>query len=110
MNSVGPVGKYEIINKTVTGKVIYIDSFGNIITNIDGDSFRQVLNYDKKIMLFIGDKRLEMPFCKSYNFVKKGEFLTTIGSSNLLEISINQGNAEKELKIKPDEDLKILLD
>ena len=103
-------GKFEIINKTVTGKIIYIDSFGNIITNIDGDSFSQVLNYDKNIMLFIGDKRLEIPFSKSYDFVKKGEFLATIGSSNLLEISLNQGNAAKKLQVKPDEDIKILFD
>jgi len=103
-------GKFEIINKTATGKIIYIDSFGNIITNIDGDSFRQVLNYDKKIMLFIGEKQLKIPFSKSYNFVKKGEFLVTIGSSNLLEISLNKGNAAKKLQVKPDDDIKILFD
>ena len=102
--------KFEIINKTATGKIIYIDSFGNIITNIDGDSFRQVLNYDKKIMLFIGEKQLKIPFSKSYNFVKKGEFLVTIGSSNLLEISLNKGNAAKKLQVKPDDDIKILFD
>lgn len=103
-------GKFEIKNKIVTGKIIYIDSFGNVISNIAGDSFRQVINYDKKIMAFIGDKRLEIPFCKSYNFVKKGEFLATIGSNDLLEISLNQGNAAKKLRVKPDDDIKILFD
>ena len=103
-------GKYEIREKTATGNIIYIDSFGNIITNIEGASFRQVLNYDKKIMLFIGDKRLEIPFIRAYNFVKKGEFLATIGSSDLLEISLNQGNAAKKLRVKPDDDIKILFD
>ena len=103
-------GKYKLREKTVTGNIIYIDSFGNIITNIDGVNFKKVLNYDKKIMLFIGDKRLEIPFIKSYNFVKKGEFLATIGSSELLEISLNQGNAAKKLKIKPDDEIKILFD
>ena len=101
-------GKYEIREKTVTGNIIYIDSFGNIITNIDGITFRNLLDYDKKIMLFIGDKRLKIPFNKSYNFVKKGEFLATIGSSDLLEISINKGNAAKKLGIKPDDQIKIL--
>ena len=101
-------GKYEIRDKSATGKIIYIDSFGNIITNIDSISLKNFLNFDGKIMLFIGDKQLEIPFVKTYDFVKKGEFLATIGSSNLLEISLNQGNAAKKLRIKPDDDIKIL--
>jgi len=101
-------GNYEITDKTATGKIIYIDSFGNIITNIDGIRLKQVLSYDKRIMLFLGDKQLEIPFVKSYNFVKDGEILATVGSSNLLEIALNQGNANKKLGVKPFEDIKIL--
>lgn len=102
-------GRSEITDKTATGKIIYIDSFGNIITNIDGIILKQVLNYDKKIMLFIGDKQLEIPFVKSYNFVKKGELLVTIGSSNFFEIALNQGNAGKKLNVKEDDEVKILI-
>ena len=40
--------------------------------------------------------------------VKKDETLATIGSSNYLEISINQGNAAKKLGVKPDDEIKIL--
>lgn len=103
-------GKFEIRDKTVTGKAIYIDSFGNIVTNIDGDSIKHVISADKKIMLFIGDKRLEIPFVKSYNFVKEGEFLVTVGSSDLLEISLNKGSAAKKLNVKLKDDIKILFD
>jgi S-adenosylmethionine hydrolase len=101
-------GKFEITDKTATGKIIYVDSFGNIITNINGFRLRQVLGYDKKIMLSAGGKRLEIPFVKSYNFVKKGELLATIGSSNLFEIALNQGDAGKKLGVKPDDEVKIL--
>lgn len=101
-------GTPEITNKTATGKIIYIDSFGNIITNIDGSKLRKILDFDKKIMLFIGDKRKEIKFVKSYGFVKKGEILATIGSSNRLEISMNQENASSKLGVKPDDEIKIL--
>lgn len=101
-------GRGGITDKTATGKVVYIDRFGNIIVNIDGIRLREVLGYDKKIMLFIGDKREEMMFAKSYNFVKKGQLLATVGSSNYLEIGVNQGNAAEKLKVKPDEKIKIL--
>jgi len=101
-------GNFEINNKTIIGKVIYIDGFGNIITNINGFALKQILNFDKKIVLFIGKKKFLIPFVKSYNFVKPKKLLATIGSSNYLEIALNQSNAAKKLGIKPDCKIKIL--
>ena len=50
----------------------------------------------------------EALFVKSYNFVKNGEILVTIGSTNLLEIALNQDSAAKKLGVKPDDEIKIL--
>jgi len=102
------LGKPEINPKYATGNVIFIDTFGNIITNIDGVTIQEHLNFDTKIMVFLGKEEHEIPFVKSYNYVKKGEMLATIGSNNLLELCLNQGNAAKKLNIKPDESIKIL--
>jgi len=101
-------GNYNITDNSATGKVVYIDSFGNIVTNIDGSRLNQVLNFNKRITLLIEDRDLKIQFVKSYGFVKKSELLATIGSSNLLEIALNQGNAAKKLGIKPDDEVKIL--
>jgi S-adenosylmethionine hydrolase len=101
-------GRGEINDKTATGKVIYIDRFGNIITNIEGIKLVEVLGYGKKIMVSIGDKQKEVIFVKSYGFVKKGQILATIGSSNYIEIGINKGDAAEKLNVKPDEEIKIL--
>jgi S-adenosylmethionine hydrolase len=101
-------GHGDITDKSATGNIIYIDRFGNAITNINGMRLREVLSYDKKIMMFAGNKQKETMFVKSYNFVKKGQLLTTIGSSNYLEIGVNQGNAAKKLALKQDDDIKIL--
>ena len=101
-------GQGEIRENAATGKVIYIDRFGNIITNITGETLSKGLAYNKNIMVFIGEKCTEIPFVKSYGFVKKREMLATIGSSNLLEIGINQGNAAKKLSIKEDDKVEIL--
>jgi len=100
-------GNFEINNETAKGKVIYIDRFGNIITNINGFALKQVLSLDKKILLFIGKKKFEIPFVKSYNFVKPGNLLATISSSNYLEIALNQGDAAEKLVVKPDSEIKI---
>jgi S-adenosylmethionine hydrolase len=53
-------------------------------------------------------KKFEIPIVKSYNFVKPGSLLVTIGSSNYLEIALNQGDAAKKLLVKPDDQIKIL--
>lgn len=101
-------GKCKITDKTATGQVIYVDHFGNIITNIDSKALRKVLNYDSKIMAFIGDKKQKLSFVKSYNYIRKGQMLATIGSSNFLEIDKNQGNASKKFKVKPGDSVKIM--
>jgi S-adenosylmethionine hydrolase len=103
-------GGFKISNKSANGKVIYIDSFGNIITNIIGNQLRNILDYNNKIMLEIDGKQKTLPFVKSYNFVKKGQYLLTINSSNMMEIGINQGNATQKLGVKPGSDIKIFFD
>ena len=102
------LGKPIIEKSSATGKIIHIDKFGNIITNIDGINLRKVLDFDKKIMIFIGQKQKEIPFLKSYAYIRKNSYLATIGSSNFFEIGINQGNAAKKLDVKIDDDIKIL--
>lgn len=102
-------GKTEILNQRIVGKIIYIDSFGNIVTNIDGEVLKKHFDFNKKIGIYVKRKRKEIFFVKSYGFVEKGEFLGTIGSSNLFEISINQGNAREKLGVKTGDEIKILL-
>ena len=103
-------GRGDIKDNTVIGKVIYVDRFGNVITNINKDILPKDFEFNKKIRLSLGRNFKEMPFVKSYDFVKKGGILATYGSSNFLEIGINQGNAAKKLSIKENDKLKIIFD
>jgi len=100
-------GEASVSKRDITGKVVYFDHFGNIITNIDGTSVKETFEYNKKIKLYINNKQKEAIFVKSYGFAKKGQLIATIGSSNFLEISINQGNAAQKLNVKPDDKIKI---
>jgi len=101
-------GKGKITDRTATGKIIHIDRFGNIVTNIEGIRLIDFLEDGMKLMVFIGDKQQEISFVKSYGFVEKRKLLATVGSSNLVEIGMNQGNAAKVLDVKPDDEIKIL--
>lgn len=103
-------GEAKITSRAATGKIIYIDSFGNIITNIKGYQLSSILDYNNKNTVVIGGIKRRLPFVKSYNFVKKGQYLVTINSSNMIEIGINQGIAAKKLGVKSDDEIKILFD
>ena len=98
----------DVSDKMAVGKIVYVDRFGNLITNIDGGRLLEHLDYGEKIMVFVGRRSEEMFFVKSYGFVKKGDMLATIGGSGVLEISINQGNAAEKLDAKEDDEIKIL--
>lgn len=102
-------GQGKIKDNTAIGTVIHIDRFGNIITNLEWNTLLERVKFEKNIMLFSGKKCIKLPFVKSYGFVKKNQILATIGSGNLLEIGINQGNAAKKLGVKLDDKLEMLL-
>jgi len=100
-------GKGELRENTVIGNVIHIDRFGNIITNLNKDIILNAMDFNKNIKVFIGSKCLEIPFVKSYGYVKNKSTLATIGSCNFFEIGINQGNAAKKLSIKEEDKIEI---
>lgn len=76
------------------GNVLFIDPFGNIITNISSD----IVNLKYGNILDI--QGIKMTFVISYGIGKEGELLALIGSHGYLEIAVNQGNAAALLNIK----------
>ncbi len=101
-------GQAKVSDQSALGNVIFIDRFGTIITNIPGSSIQKALPFDSKVLVRVGKKQMELPFVKSYGYVKKGEMLITVGSSNMVEIGMNQGDAAKKLGIKLDDVVKVL--
>jgi len=94
--------KPKIYKKRIEGEIIYIDGFGNIVTNIYREILEKIsINEGRTIKITFNDKTEKiLKICKAYNEVKEGEFLAIIGSGDFLEISINLGNAAKKLNIK----------
>ena len=97
----------ELTDKYVSGRVLYIDDFGNIISNISKHMLQKYLEIGKKVKIYIGKNRKEIPFVKTYSDVKKGAFLIANSSSGYLEISANQIKASDILKVKLGEKIKI---
>jgi len=91
----------------IVGNIMYIDRFGNLITNIPSEILPNDVE-QKETTLISGESRWEhLPFVSSYGFVKPGDVLLTTGSNSFLEISINQGNAAQTLMIKEDDEIEL---
>lgn len=74
-------------NNSIEGEIIFIDPFGNIVTNISPGTF------DFKCGDILDIQGIKIPFLNSYGSCNEGDFLALIGSHGYLEIAINQGNA-----------------
>lgn len=76
----------EIIGNDIIGKVIDIDSFGNLVTNIPSEMV------DRDVTIVICGRTIK-GLSRSYADVLEKQPLTYIGSSGYLEVAINKGNA-----------------
>ena len=94
--------KYAKITKrrnALTGEVIHVDGFGNIVTNVREEDC-DLVGVKKTVDLKLEDNRLKLKLCKAYSEVKAQQPLVIIGSHNFLEISINQGNAAENFQTR----------
>jgi S-adenosylmethionine hydrolase len=76
------------------GEVVHLDHFGNAITNLPAS--RVLASGATKVT--VGGKSVPLREC--YADVPRGKPVAVIGSSGLLEIAINGGNAESKLNVR----------
>ena len=93
-----PIPRPEVRDNTIIGQVIWIDSFGNLVTNISHEIL-ELLEERNSVIICAGNAEINH-LNRSYAESAVGEALAIVGSFNRLEISINQGNAAQTLGLK----------
>jgi S-adenosylmethionine hydrolase len=96
-----PVPLLSSDEKLLAGEIISIDHFGNLITNIDQETF-EIFTGKKKsgtVVIGLGSSRIQ-GVSESYDTVKMGDPLAIFGSRNLLEISVNQADASSYFRAR----------
>ncbi|KGE15337.1 SAM hydrolase/SAM-dependent halogenase family protein [Sphingobacterium deserti] len=93
-------------HSTIKGHVSYIDSFGNVISNISKELFNDVQNGRSFKLHFKRNETINR-LSWHYNEVPEGEKLCLFGISNFLEIAINKGHASRLLGLHQDEIIMI---
>lgn len=82
----------------VQGWVMHIDRYGNLVTNIPESVIQEHVN-KHRYKIYVGNTILKTISC-SFSDVQDGEPVALIGSSGMLEIAINKGNAEQMLGVE----------
>lgn len=92
---------------SINGRIMYIDSFGNLITNIRKEDIER-FNIDiNNIYIEYRKKEFINKIVKNYADVPPGQALGRFNSIGLLEISIHCGNAAQLLGLTLHSSLKI---
>ncbi len=81
----------EMPDGQLRGEIIYVDRFGNLISNIPADRVSDPIYVD------IENRRL--PLSRHYAEVPTGKPVALIGSHGYLEIAVREGNANKRLRL-----------
>jgi S-adenosylmethionine hydrolase len=87
-------------NGIVTGEVLHIDGFGNIITNVDSWHLGR-LHAEDVITVKLRGSEMMLKLGKSYAEANTKEALVLLGSQGYVEIALNQGSAARKFRAKP---------
>jgi S-adenosylmethionine hydrolase len=91
--------------KLISGNVIRVDHFGNLITNIDQEIFN-ILQKERDYNVKFGREEISI-IHTSYASVDPGECFVVFNSNGLLEVGINKGNASELMGLSFDSPVAI---
>ena len=78
------------VGNALLGEVLYVDAFGNLITNIPAGE----LGRDGAVIhLTVGRRRARAAAVRTYGDVARGDIAVVPGSDGLLEIAVREGSA-----------------
>jgi len=94
-------------NNTITGTVIYIDSYGNVITNITREIFNRI-GKGRAFEIYVQSKHYKITKLNQYYPESdSGDLIAIFNSIDLLEIAIRSGNASGLLNLNTDSTIRV---
>ena len=122
LNRLGPpVAKKDLVRLSIpepfiseknelVGTLVFIDSFGNCVTNIDLDCLERFCNagVGRKLQIITGQQKID-GLSDSYESVRPQKPLAIFGSFGYLEIAVNCGSAERYLGAQKGDKVRVIL-
>ena len=92
----------ELRENEVRGEVMYIDGFGNLITNISEGLLAELGILDgSELSVEVGGRALRLKLRSAYGEARPGELMAIIDSWGMLELAVNLGSAAEALGARP---------
>jgi S-adenosylmethionine hydrolase len=89
----------------ITGHVIHVDHFGNLVTNITRDSI-ETIGHERRFTIHFA-REIVNRISERYTQPAEGECVCVYNSQNLLTIGINKGNASELLGLDFDSQVDV---
>jgi len=85
----------------IKGQVLYIDVFGNIMTNITQREVNEAgFQLGSKLLVQVGSKKELCIYETTFSKVPVGDYACYLNSWGYLEVAVNMGNAAEKLGVK----------
>jgi S-adenosylmethionine hydrolase len=78
-------------------RVIHVDRFGNLTTNLSAAQLLRIAQSAGPGDVVVKVEGVTLPLARTYSDVPAGEACALVGSSGLLEVAVNQGDASRVL-------------
>jgi S-adenosyl-L-methionine hydrolase (adenosine-forming) len=90
----------------LTCQVLYVDHFGNVITNAEDEHFRKIKSIKEKITIRSEKGEFRAIIAKSYHELGPDSVGVLMGSQGYLEIAVRERSASEELDLKSLDELE----
>lgn len=94
--------------KQISGHVVRVDHYGNLITNIEKQAF-DILSKEKNFKVVFGRENTSK-INKTIHHTSSGDVFVVFNSYGYLEVGINQGNASELLGLRYDSPINIFFE
>jgi len=100
----------KVTGSQVEARVIHVDGFGNLVTNVTSDVLNEVGIKDGYVInVDVQGKEYRIPYVRHFSSVPRGELLMLVAGGDYLELSVNQGSAHEHLGVERGEKLSLTL-
>jgi len=95
----------RVTRNNISGHIIHVDHYGNLVTNIEKDAFLKVRK-ERNFRLTFARESVDQIY-PSYHYCEEGDCIAIFNDLSLLELAINKGNASELLGLHFDSPVSI---
>ncbi len=96
-------GVPRLKDDAITGKVLFVDSFGNVVTNISRDVIMGLCHYGQTLEV----NGVLIPFLRTYCEAERRGLLVLVGSHGMAEIACSGDSAAELMSLKSGDSISI---